>query len=288
MAAHWRGPKEDQHGVCGPRPGAHGPKGEFAAHHQDGEGHQERNGTGVIPRPSAWRPAAPDVAIRHLRRAINAGTHWYVALLQAMGKWDHARECIAGEWHTYLIQDEALDWLLLAERLAAEVWDLLPQTEVEALLFHGVLPLALTEEQVRESLGAWKYRAYLNFFYGVTVEEALLLATEQEMRRESALGAYQEGRGEDAYNRIYDASQCSLLAEFRGVPEVTEPVSIEFAEWKRFLYWLFKRRMQHCLPPRVASDTKKGFDEVRRQYVAAGRQTFRLWVDQEAPAESTS
>jgi hypothetical protein len=264
------------------------PEGVFAAHNQRGEAYEVGTVTGVIPRPDSWQPAPPDVAIRHLRRAINAGTHWYIALLQAMARWDHARECVGGEWHTYLIEDEAFDWLLLAERLAADVWELLPRMEVEALLFHGILPLALTEEQVRESLGSWKYRAYLNFFYGVTVEEALLLATEQEMRRESALGAYQEGRGEDAYHRIYDASQRGLLAEFRGVSEDEEPVAIEFAEWKRFLYWLFKRRMQHCLPPRVASDTKKGFNELKRQYLAAGRQTFRLWVDQEPASESTS
>lgn len=239
---------------------------------------------GIVPGRDEHLPEAPDVAIRSFRRAIESGRHWYPAILQAIGLWDHPTERRSGEWHTYLIQDEALDCLLLAERLAAEVWDLVPHQEVVELLFNGTPPVPLGEEEVRELLGPWKYRAYLNFFYGVTVEEALIFATEQEIRRESPVGVYVEGQHDDAYERIYGATQRELVAEFRGEAPSSAWISIDYAEWKAFVYWLFKRRLEHCLPPRVASDTKKALAELRRQYAATGRSVYRLWVDPPATA----
>lgn len=224
------------------------------------------------------------MAVQHLRNALRNGTHWYIALLEAIQRWDHPRERLAGEWYTYFIENEALDWLLLAERLAAAAWDLLPSEAVQRFLFDGVPPLELHEAQVRDLLGPTKHRAYLNFFYGVTVEEALLFATEQEIRREHPLGDYHEGVGDDAYERIYGLEQRLLLAEFRGAPEEEPVISIDVAEWKRFVYWLFKRRLSYCLPARVASDTKKGLAELKRQYVAVGRSSCRLWIDT-PPAE---
>ena len=234
----------------------------------------------LVPGRDERLPQSPDVAIRSVRRAIEHGRHWYPAILEAIRLWDHPTERYRGEWLTYLIQDEALDCLLLAERLAAEVWDLLPQQEVIELLFNGKPPVPLSEDEVRELLGPWKYRAFLNFFYGVTVEEALIFATEQEIRRESPVGVYFEGQRDDAYERIYGATQRALVAEFRGeaAPKAM-PLSIDYAEWKELVYWLFKRRIEHCLPPRVASDTKKALAELRRQYAATGRSVYRLWVD---------
>lgn len=238
----------------------------------------------LVPGRDEHHPQAPDAAIRSFRRAIEGGQHWYPALLEAIRLWDHPRERYRGSWQTYVIQDEALDCLLLAERLAAEAWDVLPRQEVVEFLFNGKPPVPLSEEEVRELLGPWKYRAYLNFFYGVTIEEALIFATEQEIRRESPIGLYFEGQRDDAYERIYGATQRELVAEFRGEAPTATPISIDYAEWKELVYWLFKRRLRHCLPPRVASDTKKALAELRRQYAATGRSVYRLWVDPPATA----
>ena len=76
----------------------------------------------------------------------------------------------------YLIQGEAFDWLALAERLVLSCEDLIPSDDRENLLFDGVLPQDFDREQFKDLLGIDKYRAYLNYYYGIVVEEALHLA----------------------------------------------------------------------------------------------------------------
>ena len=56
-------------------------------------------------------------------------------------------------------------------------------SEREDLLFKGKLPSAVSPVQFRELIGANKYKAYLNYWYGVIVEEALQLAVEEEIRK---------------------------------------------------------------------------------------------------------
>jgi len=120
-------------------------------------------------------------AINHLKQAIADGKHWYVALLDSIGLWTSAEEVHNDRTYQYLIDGEAFDWLLLTERLCEVVDGLLPENEKNELLFYGIPPLELTAEEVRELIGDRKYGQYLNYFYGVTIEEALLLAVQDEI-----------------------------------------------------------------------------------------------------------
>ena len=77
-------------------------------------------------------------AISYFKEAIGSGKHWYLALLGAIGLWASAAEDYNGRSYVYLIDGEAFDWLLLAERLCETVKDLLPENEMNDLLFHGI------------------------------------------------------------------------------------------------------------------------------------------------------
>src|SRR5687768_8159712 len=59
--------------------------------------------------------------IDFLRETIDAGEHWYVALLRSMARWTAADETFDGRYYRYLIGGEAFDWLVLAERLIDEL-----------------------------------------------------------------------------------------------------------------------------------------------------------------------
>jgi hypothetical protein len=122
--------------------------------------------------------------IRHFRDAVLGGKHWYIALLEAIGRWNIIEETYKGREYHYLIANEAFDWLLLAERILDEVDNLVPEEEAIDLLFHGKPPIAISDEEFSSLIGESKYRAHLNFFYGVTVEEALIMAVEQEAQKE--------------------------------------------------------------------------------------------------------
>ncbi len=211
-------------------------------------------------------------AIRHLGLAIASGKHWYIALLEAIGLWVSAEETHHGRTYRYLIGGEAFDWLLLAERLCETVDGLLPKDEKDAFLFHGRPPLNLSPGEVKGLIGSSKYRQYLNYFYGVTVEMALLLATQEEVYKERWMRGYgSEGEVTDeAYRRIYDVAKAALLKHFRREKGYSPSRSITLTEMKEFTYWLFKYRLTRSEKAKVASDTKKALSYLRRQWTGKG------------------
>lgn len=211
-------------------------------------------------------------AISHLKHSLAEGKHWYVALLGAMGLWASATEHRDGRTCNYLIDNEAFDWLLLAERLCETVEGLLPEDEKNALLFYGIPPFGLESRQVKKLIGNQKYSQYLNYFYGVTVEEGLQLAVQEEIDKERRLRGYrprQESTGE-AFRRIYGSARDSLLKSFRREKRLPHLNSIRISELKEFTYWLFKHRLKHCEKAKIASDTAKALRFLKKQWGEKG------------------
>ena len=213
-----------------------------------------------------------DEAMRYLEQAIASGKHWYIALLEAIGLWTVAEEVHNGRHYHYLIAGEAFDWLLLAERLCGVADGLLPDEEKTALLFHGQPPVKLTTEKFKELIGSAKYQQYLNYFYGITVEEALILAVQEEVRKERRASGYNREHGviNEAYRRIYGATEAVLLKHFRREKAYPLLKSISLTELKEFTYWLFKYRLKRCDKTRVASDTKKALEYLEQQLTIKG------------------
>jgi len=203
-------------------------------------------------------------AIRCLEQAIIGGKHWYIALLEAIGLWTDDEETYKGRHYRYLIDGEAFDWLLLAERLCEAVDDLLPEEEKLALLLHSKPPIRLTKAKFKELIGSSKYHQYLNYFYGITVEEALILAVQEEVRKERRTSGYnnEHNLANEVYRRIYGATKAMLLKRFRREKGYPQLKSISLTELKEFTYWLFKYRLKQCDKARVASDTKKALEQL--------------------------
>jgi len=211
---------------------------------------------------SASTPTTGAGAIEHLEKAISGGKHWYIALLEAIGLWHDGEETLNGRHYRYLIDGEAFDWLLLAERLCQAVDELLPEEEKTTLLFHGKPPLKLSDSKFKTLIGSTKYRQYLNYFYGVTVEEALILAVQEEIRKEKRILGYNKEYNltDEVYQRIYGATRAELLKRFRQEKGYPRLKSISLTELKEFSYWLFKYRLKNCDKARIASDTKKALE----------------------------
>ena len=200
-----------------------------------------------------------EALLADLRRAIQGGErHWFAMVLEGVGRWPVAEEEVEGRRYRYLIGGEAFDWLLLAERLCAELSDILPEDERQALLVHGRIPVEVTEEEFRRMLGPAKHRAHLNFLYGVQVEEALQLRVTEEVRKERLCQVWQNGHlDEEVCRRIYGAGRRELFDEFRAGRQLAG-TTLSLNDLHEFTYWLFKRRVNGCDPARVASDTRKG------------------------------
>ena len=212
-------------------------------------------------------------AIEHLKQAVANGTHWYLALLEAIKLWSSAEEDYEGRHYRYLIEGEAFDWLVLAERLCQEISEFIPEKERIDLLFFDRPPLELTQDRFRKLIGPAKYRAYLNYLYGILVEEALISAVVDEVRKERrSLGINKHADDLDkAYRRIYGTSEQALLDDFRKEKRYPKPKSISLSELREFTYWLFKHRVEICDKSRVASDTKKALIQMQRNMSSAKR-----------------
>ena len=208
-------------------------------------------------------------AIRYLEQAIISGKHWYIALLEAIGLWSAATEVHNGCPYRYLIAGEAFDWLRLAERLCEAVDGLLPADEKLALLFYSKPPVNLSTKKFKELIGNAKYHQYLNYFYGITVEEALISVVQEEVRKERRILGYNKEHDSinEVYRRIYGATRAILLKRFRREKGYSQVRSISLTELKEFTYWLFKYRITQCDKARVASDTKKALEQLRHNGV---------------------
>ena len=201
---------------------------------------------------------SPTEDISCLRQQLAAGIPWSEAMLETMGRWTLPEETHNGRRYKYMIGKEAFDWLLLAERLCDDVGDLIPEEGMEDLLFHGVLPMPLEDEEFRELLGGSKHRAYLNFHYGVVLEEALQLAAEETVRKRHLARGFSDSEdlAEEAFRHLYTRTKTELLEEFRTEAKLGKRQGLTLTDLKEFTYWLHKRRVNYWDPARVASDTR--------------------------------
>jgi hypothetical protein len=203
-------------------------------------------------------------AIQRLKNAVTEGRNWYVALLEAVRLWSSPEEDYEGRHYKYLIDNEAFDWLVLTERLCEELNGLIPEKERTNLLFFGIPPVELSKDEFKNLIGASKYQAHLNYFYGILVEKFLLLSATEEIRKKKRTLGLNNDNGvvDEAYQRIYGTTQSALLKQFRKERHYPQLRSISLSELNEFTYWLFKYRIKTRDKSRVASDTKKALTKL--------------------------
>lgn len=212
---------------------------------------------GEIP---AEGPLDATEGVEAFLRALERGEPWYPALLDVIARWTAADELVGERVYHYLLSGEAFDWLLLAQRLieAADLWlpDALPRVETEKLLFSGMAPGGEDELEFARAIGPQKHRAHLNYQYGVVVEEALLLAVEQELQKAGSMAGARTA-DIDAYERVYGKPLDELLTLYADENDIQIGDRVDLEDWRAFTYWCSKYRFRTAEPARVASDTRK-------------------------------
>ncbi len=205
-----------------------------------------------------------DDIVRYLKHTIAGGTHWYIALLNAIGKWNIAEEDHAGKHYKYVIDGDAFDYFLLAKRLCYAIRKMIPEGEREDLLLLGKPPLELDNNRMRELIGNTKYQAYLNYLYGVLVEDAIEQYVEDEVRKEQHAAVFHKKINipEEAYHRIYGAGRAELQERFKAESCHRIAGYSTSSNKKEFTYWRFKYRLKYCNKEKVASDTRKGLKKL--------------------------
>jgi hypothetical protein len=229
-----------------------------------------------IPFDAAAGEQADAEPLEQFRAAIAAGDPWFDAVLRAIAMWERPGEEVNGRLYRYLVGGEAFDWLLLAERLIEDAGAAVPEDQAERLLFEARPPAAMDEERLRDSIGASKHRAHLNYLYGVIVEEALQYTVELEITKERRTVSIDDGLDgepvrDPVFQRIYGKTRTELLREFRAEMRLPRSAAMSLTELREFFYWLFRYRVRECEPARVASDTRKALAQLSAIENAARR-----------------
>ena len=119
--------------------------------------------------------------------------------------------------------------------------------------------------EFKRLVGGSKYSALLNYWYGVDVESALVKAVEEAIQKERVAAGLTRKRhvSQEAYSRIYGSSQRELLGAFLKEKGYDGGGALQVPERKEFTYWLFNQRLLNHDKARVASDTRRGLEQLR-------------------------
>ena len=199
-------------------------------------------------------------SMKYFKNSLSQGKEWVSELIKSMSLWTLEEEVYNSKNNKYLIDGEAFDWLLLARRLLDAIGDLVPTTEKNRLLLSEDISDLMSQDEFRNLLGPEKYSAYLNYWYGIVVEEAVIRSAEEEegkgMPRSGKIGKARIRQ--KAYEKLYGLNQEELYNTFLSDKGYQKTPSFNVGIAKEFTYWLFKYRLVNSEGERVASDTRKG------------------------------
>ncbi len=220
-------------------------------------------------------------------------TDWQSAFIETVAAWPVANETLYGETYHYFIGGEAFNWKRLAERITIELAEddesPIESSEIFNWLATSGVFGGLGEEKFRRIIGVDGWRAHLNYFYGVHIEQCLIAAIQarNHKRRYSAGLPPSDESSDRAYLGLYEDNEQTLWDQFLTEnserlsnlidesPEETRTIALD----EEFTYWLFKRRIEYTLAPQVASETQRGL-EMMHQIGKADERRTRMLKDQ--------
>ncbi len=205
-------------------------------------------------------------ALIHFQDGLKTGEKWPLLILETLAMWASPVETYRGRKYNYFIAGEAFDWLLLSERLCESAGNAIPRKEKMELIFSGEFPPDINTDIFKRTLGVDKYRASLNYFYGIVVENALQLATELEIQKHHIGNGvdYKDNYAEETFTTLYMATTKNLLKQFLNSRSIRINKYLNTYQSKEFTYWLFQLRIQISDKAKIASDTKKGLEQLRK------------------------
>lgn len=219
---------------------------------------------------------------------------WKPAFLQTVAAWPKQNEHACGQTYHYFIGGEAFNWKRLAERIATQLADedntaIAPEDLFEWLGTTGVFG-GMPEQQFQRILGVDAWRAHLNYFYGVHIEQCLIAAVQsriQKRRYSNGLPPSDEA-SDRVFLGLYEETEQTLWDDFltensarlsdliSESPEETRTIALD----EEFTYWLFKRRIEYTTAAQVAAETRRGLDMLANINNAHERRT-RMLKDQD-------
>ena len=203
---------------------------------------------------------------------------WQKTFIATIAAWPVENETVFGETFHYFIGGEAFNWKRLAERiatqLAAEGCDYPETREIFDWIATSGTFGGLSEQEFRRILGVDGWRAHLNHFYGVHIEQCLLAALQSRIQKERYASGMppSDDASDRAYMGLYEDTEHELWQTFshENSERLSHLIDASDDEYRsialdeEFTYWLFKRRIENTNAAQVAAETQRGLDMMAR------------------------
>jgi len=180
--------------------------------------------------------------------------------LKIIGHWPLKSEIIGDMDYQYWINDEAFNWYLLASRIIFSVKDEQNIKKLDHFL-STVHFLPGSDQRIMINLfPPDKYRAHLNFIYGVILEEVIICFNEMEKNKD----VLNQFNVTDSINLVYlnlygmDYTEFIRLYEFETKTKLDQFDTLH--SYYNFLYWSWKYRLMKSTPEKIAYDSQSGIN----------------------------
>ena len=190
--------------------------------------------------------------IQELRNEVSQGENWQKSVAKYIGLWNEKEEFYRGYKYIYLIDDEALDWLNLTERLVSSIKSYITKEEYNYVSTSGLLPDQEIYNYIKKTIPKKKLSQMRNFYYGIIIENLIYHYKILEYQKNTIVI---EDNDQRFYEEIYNKPIEVLYEIFYKERKTINKNKLNFHELKLFSYWLFKYRLKHSDKTKMAHET---------------------------------
>ncbi len=190
--------------------------------------------------------------IQELRNEVSQGENWQKSVAKYIGLWNEKEEFYRGYKYIYLIDDEALDWLNLTERLVSSIKSYITKEEYNYVSTSGLLPDQEIYNYIKKTIPKKKLSQMRNFYYGIIIENLIYHYKILEYQKNTIVV---EDNDQRFYEEIYNKPIEVLYEIFYKERRTINKNKLNFHELKLFSYWLFKYRLKHSDKTKMAHET---------------------------------
>ena len=190
--------------------------------------------------------------IQELRNEVSQGENWQKSVAKYIGLWNEKEEFYRGYKYIYLIDDEALDWLNLTERLVSSIKSYITKEEYNYVSTSGLLPDQEIYKYIKKTIPKKKLSQMRNFYYGIIIENLIYHYKILEYQKNTIVV---EDNDQRFYEEIYNKPIEVLYEIFYKERKTINKNKLNFHELKLFSYWLFKYRLKHSDKTKMAHET---------------------------------
>ena len=204
----------------------------------------------------------PEQGIILFHELLASGISMHEALLTVIGRWSAKEEIVNDIQFRYWVSGEAFNWELLARRLLLSTNEINSDSALDQLLTEPFVLPGGDQSMITHFFSPQKYKAHLNFLYGVMLEEVIINVNELSAAKEILSQLSHETPLDTTYLNLYAHNYEDFIKLYQYENKLNFEEFSCLYDYQEFLYWSWKYRIRKSTPEKIAYDTQTGISYV--------------------------